>query len=75
MDVSALDHLPEEFYQINDRQLMYLWHCLSDSLIEELYKVSKPKAVKKDREFGINPIASDFDDALREICEINRLKE
>ncbi len=75
MDVSVLDCLPENFYQINDRQLVYLWHHLSDSLIGELYNVPKTEVAKKRHEFGINPVTSAFDGALREIYEIKSWEE
>ena len=56
-----LESFPEDFYQLNKRQLMYLWHYLSDKKIGELYDIS-PRNVKKRRQaFEIDPITSMFD--------------
>ncbi len=56
-----LDLFPEDFYRLTKRQLMYLWHYLSDKKIGELYDIS-PRNVKKRRQaFEIDPITSMFD--------------
>ena len=56
-----LESFPEDFYHLNKRQLMYLWHYLSDKKIGELYDIS-PRTVKKRRQaFETDPITSMFD--------------
>lgn len=58
---------PEDFYQLTKRQLMYLWHYLSDKKIGELYDIS-PRNVKKRRQaFEIDPITSMFDRRNRKL--------
>lgn len=62
-----LDLFPEHFYQFTKRQLMYLWHYLSDNKIGELYDIS-PRNVKKRRQaFEIDPITSMFDRRNRKL--------
>ncbi len=66
METEFLDSLQEDFYQIDKRRLMYLWHFLSDKEIGKLYDIPEYEVKKRRRDFDINPITSTFDRISRE---------
>ncbi len=74
MNPIVLDYFPDDFYQLNEKHLMYLWHFLTDKGIAELYGVT-PYTVKKQRHnFGINPVSSSFDRLEQDLKDaINKL--
>ena len=61
------DSLPEDFYQINKDQLMYMWHFLSDKDIAELYEIPTYKVKNRRRDFNIKPVTSAIDRIEREL--------
>ena len=67
MEPKFFDFLPEDFYQINKDQLMYMWHFMSDKDIAELYDI--PVRTVKDRrhDFNIKPVTSAIDRIEREL--------
>ena len=60
-DTRYLDSFPEDFYQLDEEQLMFLWHFISDKEIAKLYDVSEYAVNKQRRSFGVNPISSTLD--------------
>lgn len=62
-----LELYPEDFYQLTEKQLFYLWHYLSDKEIAKLYGVSEYAVNKQRRIFGINPISSMYDRLSRDL--------
>ena len=56
-----LERYPEDFYQLTEKQLFYLWHYLSDKEIAELYDVFEYAVKKQRRIMGINPVSSMYD--------------
>ena len=61
MNPVVLDFFPEDFYQLNEKHLMYLWHFLTDKGIAELYDVTAYTVKKQRQNFGINPVSSTLD--------------
>lgn len=60
MNPVVLDYFPEDFYQLNEKHLMYLWRFLTDKGIAELYNVTAYTVKKQRQNFGINPVSSSF---------------
>ena len=74
MNPVVLDFFPEDFYQLNEKHLMYLWHFLTDKDIAELYGVTVYTVKKQRQNFGINPVSSSFDRLEQDLKEaINKL--
>lgn len=65
-----LELYPEDFYQLTEKQLFYLWHYLSDKRIAELYGVSEYAVNKQRRNFGINPVSSMYDRIDRDLPNV-----
>ena len=69
-----LDLFPEDFYQLNEKHLMYLWHFLTDKDIAELYGVTTYTVKKQRHSFGVNPVSSTFDRLEQDLRDaINKL--
>ena len=67
MEPKFYDFLPEDFYQINKDQLMYMWHFLSDKDIAELYDIPAKKVKNRRHDFNIKPVTSAIDRIEREL--------
>ena len=67
MEPKFYDFLPEDFYQINKEQLMYMWHFLSDKDIAELYDIPAKKVKNRRHDFNIKPVTSAIDRIEREL--------
>ena len=67
MEPKFYDFLPEDFYQINKEQLMYMWHFLSDKDIAELYDIPARKVKDRRHDFNIKPVTSAIDRIEREL--------
>ena len=65
--IKFYDFLPEDFYQVNKDQLMYMWHFLSDKDIAELYDISAKKVKNRRHDFNIKPVTSAIDRIEREL--------
>lgn len=61
ISLEDLERYPEDFYQLTEKQLFYLWHYLSDKEIAELYDVFEYAVKKQRRIMGINPVSSMYD--------------
>ena len=74
MNPIVLDYFPEDFYQLNEKHLMYLWHFLTDKDIAELYGVTTYTVKKQRHSFGVNPVSSTFDRLEQDLRDaINKL--
>ena len=69
MNPVVLDFFPEDFYQLNEKHLMYLWRFLTDKGIAELYDVTAYTVKKQRHNFGINPVSSSFDRLEQDLKE------
>lgn len=69
IDPQVLDFFPEDFYQLNEKHLMYLWRFLTDKGIAELYNVTAYTVKKQRQNFGINPVSSSFDRLEQDLKE------
>ena len=69
MNPIVLDFFPEDFYQLNEKHLMYLWHFLTDKDIAELYGVTTYTVKKQRHIFGVNPVSSTFDRLEQDLKE------
>ncbi len=69
IDPQVLDFFPEDFYQLNEKHLMYLWRFLTDKGIAELYGVTAYTVKKQRHNFGINPVSSSFDRLEQDLKE------